>query len=387
MSNKQSTKRFNESGAKIKVIGVGGGGGNAINTMIRQGLSGVEFIAANTDAQALENNLADIKIQLGNELTRGLGAGANPAVAREAALEDTQLITEALDGSDMVFITCGLGGGTGTGAAPIIAQSAKSMGILTVGVVTKPFSFEGKKRRRQAEEGLSELKSQVDTLITIPNQRLLEVATDQMTMLDAFLKVDEVLLSAVRGISDLINIHGMVNVDFADVRTVMSEMGMALMGTGESRGDNRAISAAKNAISSPLLEDVSVDGATGLLINITGSSSMTLFEVNEAATLIQEAAHEDANIIFGSVIDDSMEDTIRVTVIATGFEQPQAQVASQVSSGVTLTSSRQEASQMNMVNLQEDTQEDRPFVGRSDRRPRSSQDYEVPAFLRKQLDH
>jgi len=319
-NNQHSPIGSSPLGAKIKVVGVGGGGGNAVNTMIRQGLKGVEFISGNTDAQALANNLAPSKLQLGQALTKGLGAGANPAVAKEAALEDSQIITEALDGADMVFVTCGLGGGTGTGAAPVIAQIAKSMGILTVGVVTKPFSFEGKRRRRQAEEGLIEMKQHVDTLITIPNQRLLEIANNQTTMLDAFLKVDEVLLSAVKGISDLINIHGMVNVDFADVRTVMSEKGMALMGTGESRGDNRAMVAAQNAIASPLLEDVSINGATGILINITGSSSMTLYEVNTAATLVQEAAHEDANIIFGNVIDDSMGDVLRVTVIATGFE-------------------------------------------------------------------
>ncbi len=321
MSKKVELVQADTLGAKIKVIGVGGGGGNAVNTMIRGGLTGVEFITANTDAQALKANLASTKLQLGTALTKGLGAGANPEVAREAAMADTQMISELLDGSDMVFITCGLGGGTGTGAGPVIAQIAKSMGILTVGVVTKPFQFEGKRRRRQADEGLTQMKESVDTLITIPNQRLMTLATEQMTFLDAFQKVDEVLLSAVKGISDLINVHGMVNVDFADVRTVMSEMGMALMGTGEARGDSRAVIAAQNAINSPLLEDVSIDGATGILINITGTSSMTLYEVNAAATLIQESAHEDANIIFGSVIDDSLGDKIRVTVIATGFHK------------------------------------------------------------------
>lgn len=393
MSKKSSQNQNNMmEGAKIKVIGVGGGGGNAINTMIREGLSGVEFIAANTDAQALENNLAENTVQLGQSLTRGLGAGANPAIAREAALEDSQDLTEHLDGSDMVFITCGLGGGTGTGAAPVIAQLAKNMGILTVGVVTKPFMFEGKKRRRQAEEGLQEMKEHVDTLITIPNQRLMEVATDQMTMLDAFLKVDEVLLSAVRGISDLINIHGMVNVDFADVRTVMSEMGMALMGSGEARGDNRAVVAARNAISSPLLEDVSIEGATGLLINISGTSSMTLYEVNAAATLIQEAAHEDANIIFGSVIDDSLEDRIRVTVIATGFQREEAQ--EQVRAPAAQRDLRADAQPVNLTAMDQ-PQSRGEGLGRKDSqssRPRRSMPmfeedrYEVPAFLRKQLD-
>jgi len=400
MSKKANEMDYSTLGAKIKVFGVGGGGGNAINTMIRQGLKGVEFIAANTDAQALNNNLADTKLQLGAGLTKGLGAGANPAVAREAAIEDSQAISETLDGADMVFVTCGLGGGTGTGAAPVIAKTAKTMGILTVGVVTKPFSFEGKRRRRQAEEGLQEMKENVDTLITIPNQRLLEVATDQMTMLDAFLKVDEVLLSAVKGISDLINIHGMVNVDFADVRTVMSEMGMALMGTGESRGDNRAVTAAKNAISSPLLEDVSVDGATGILINITGASNMTLFEVNAAATLIQEAAHEDANIIFGSVIDDTMGDTLRVTVIATGFQQVQSQVGMGRSQAQSLSAPRSEAQPLNLAVMSSgfeprpaphrtSSQSDSPFGGSPMRGKRTTplfedDRYEVPTFLRNQ---
>lgn len=375
-------------GAKIKVFGVGGGGGNAVNTMIENGLTGVEFVAANTDAQALENNLADHKIQLGHTLTKGLGAGANPQIAKEAALEDSQIISEHLDGADMVFVTCGLGGGTGTGAAPVIAQLAKDMGILTVGVVTKPFGFEGKRRRRQAEEGLAEMRDQVDTLITIPNQRLMELATNQMTMLDAFHKVDEVLLAAVKGISDLINIHGMVNVDFADVRTVMSEKGMALMGTGEARGDNRASIAAQNAIASPLLEDVSVEGATGILINITGTSSMTLFEVNAAATLIQEAAHEDANIIFGSVIDESMGDAIRLTVIATGFESA-ASVTTNQQTGLGMAPvQRAEASQpLNLAVM--DEPRNAPSAPRRERRSVNVGDenrFDVPTFLRKQLD-
>lgn len=393
MSRKVDVVDMDMLGAKIKVIGVGGGGGNAVNTMIAEGLSGVEFIAANTDAQALKATLAPNKIQLGASLTKGLGAGANPAVAREAALQDSQIISEILDGSDMCFVTCGLGGGTGTGAAPVIAQIAKSMGILTVGVVTKPFQFEGKRRRQQAEEGLAQMKENVDTLITIPNQRLLTLATDQLTLIDAFRKVDHVLLSAVKGISDLINIHGMVNVDFADVRTVMSEMGMALMGTGEARGDNRAIIAAQNAISSPLLEDVSIEGATGILINITGTSSMTLYEVNAAATLIQEAAHDEANIIFGSVIDDTLGDKLRVTVIATGFNRKieskienlrsipvvGKEVAPQV---------RAEASQP--VNLAMPEQP-APVLGNNGRQRRGmplfeDESFEVPAYLRKQLE-
>ena len=309
------------SNAVIKVIGVGGAGGNAINTMIEQGLSGVEFIAANTDVQALQSNLAPVKIQLGRELTKGLGAGANPEVGRDAALEDKAIIQEVLSGADMVFVTAGTGGGTGTGAAPIIAQVARELGALTVGVVTKPFSFEGKRRKTHSEQGIQSLKASVDTLITIPNQRLLSIAPPQMSMLDGFKLADEVLLNAVKGISDIINIPGRVNVDFADVRTIMSEMGMALMGIGTATGQSRAVEAARAAINSPLLEDVDIEGATGILINITGNSEMTLHEISEASTLIQEAVHEDANIIFGSVVDESMGDTLRVTVIATGFDQ------------------------------------------------------------------
>jgi cell division protein FtsZ len=307
--------------AVIKVIGVGGAGGNAINTMIRAGITGVEFIAANTDIQSLKNNLAPIKIQLGRELTKGLGAGANPDVGRDAALEDKAIIQEVVSGADMVFITGGLGGGTGTGAAPIIAQVAREMGALTVGVVTKPFTFEGKKRRNHADGGMQNLRNAVDTLITIPNQRLLSIAPANMPLLDAFKLADEVLLNAVKGINDIINVPGLVNADFADVRTTMSEMGMALMGTGIASGANRAQEAARLAINSPLLEDVDIEGATGLLINITGPASMTMQEYAEAATLIQEAAHEDANVIVGCVIDDTLQDSIRVTVIATGFDR------------------------------------------------------------------
>ena len=307
--------------AKIKVVGVGGGGGNVIQTMIKSGLEGVEFIVANTDAQALRNNQATVKIQLGAQLTKGLGAGANPEVGRQAAMEDEAALAQCLQDADMVFITAGMGGGTGTGAAPIIAKVAKACGALTVGVVTKPFSFEGKKRARYADGGIEALQDEVDTLITIPNDRLLSVSGKDMPMVDAFKNAAQVLLQAVRGISDLITIPGLINLDFADVRTVMQEMGMALMGTGYGRGENRAIEAAKQAISSPLLENVSIAGATGVLINITGASNMTLFEVNEASKLIQEEAHEDANIIFGAVIDDTMEDDLRITVIATGFNK------------------------------------------------------------------
>lgn len=308
----------NELSARIKVFGVGGGGNNAVNTMINSGLSGAEFIVANTDAQALKASVAGIKIQLGEKVTKGLGAGANPEIGRQSAIEDIDRIREILDGSDMVFVTAGLGGGTGTGAAPVIAKVAKEMGALTVAVVTKPFLFEGNKRMRQAEEGLKELKSMVDTVITIPNQRLLAFA-GKSSVLDAFKKVDEVLLQAVKGISDLINIHGLVNVDFADVKTIMSEMGMALMGTGMAEGENRALDAAQKAISSPLLEDISIEGAKGLLINVAGGPDMTLFDVNEAAEKIRSEAHPDANIIFGAVIDESLADKMMLTVIATGF--------------------------------------------------------------------
>ncbi len=320
-NNKFEEKKKFISNAVIKVIGVGGGGGNALNTMIESGLTGVEFIAANTDVQALQANLAPIKIQLGKELTKGLGAGANPETGRNAALEDKAILQEVLGGADMVFVTGGMGGGTGTGAAPIIAQVAREMGALTVGVVTKPFGFEGKRRKQQSELGIQSLRQSVDTLITIPNQRLLSIAPPDMSMLEGFKLADEVLLNAVKGISDIINIPGRVNVDFADVKTIMSEMGMALMGIGTGHGPNRAAEAARTAINSPLLEDIDIEGATGILINITGTSSMTLHEISEASTLIQEAAHEDANIIFGAVIDESMGDSIRVTVIATGFDQ------------------------------------------------------------------
>ena len=307
--------------ARITVIGVGGGGGNALNTMIRSGLSGVEFIAANTDAQALEHNKAMVKVQLGAEVTRGLGCGANPDRGRASALEARERLREILEGSDMVFVTAGMGGGTGTGAAPIVAEVAREVGALTVGVVTKPFPFEGKVRMRHGESGLKQLHGVVDTLITIPNQRLLALAGKQTGMQDAFKLADDVLLNAVRGISDLITVHGLINLDFADVRTVMNEAGVAMMGTGIGRGDNRAVDASQLAISSPLLGDVSIDGARGVLINITGGSDMTLFEVNEASMLVQESAHEDANIIFGAVIDDEVpEGELRVTVIATGLE-------------------------------------------------------------------
>ncbi|MEZ4364814.1 MAG: cell division protein FtsZ [Kofleriaceae bacterium] len=307
--------------AKILVIGVGGGGGNAVNTMIAGNLDGVEFVVANTDLQALEANMAPHKIRLGNALTKGLGAGANPEVGRKSAEESMQQIADCIAGADMVFVTAGMGGGTGTGAAPVIAQVARDCGALTVGVVTKPFGFEGKKRSRQAMDGISRLEAAVDTLIVIPNNRLLSLVGNNTSMVDAFRKADSVLLNAVQGISDLMTVPGLINVDFADVRTIMSDMGRALMGTGIGEGKRRAIEAAEMAISSPLLEDVNIEGATGILINITGGPDLTLHEVNEASSLVQNAAHEDANIIFGSVIDPNLTDEVRITVIATGFDR------------------------------------------------------------------
>ena len=316
----------NKQAAKIRVVGVGGAGCNAVNTMIMAKLERVDFIAANTDVQALAANKAPIRMQIGQTLTKGLGAGANPEMGREAALESRDQIAAALEGADMVFVTAGMGGGTGTGAAPIIADIAKSLGCLTVGVVTKPFHFEGNKRRKQAEQGLMELKAAVDTLITIPNQRLLTLSTEPMPLLETFKRADEVLLNAVQGISDLIQYHGYINVDFADVKTIMSDKGMALMGTGRSAGDKRALHAMQQAISSPLLEDISIDGATGLLINITGGREMTLQEVNEALTLVHDAADPEAEIIFGSLIDDQIQDEVKITIIATGFVQRDTKV-------------------------------------------------------------
>src|SRR5579885_79496 len=306
-------------GAKIKVVGVGGSGCNAVNTMIRLGLQGVEFITANTDKQALDASLATTKLPIGQELTKGLGAGANPEIGRKAALEDYAKISEILAGADMVFVTAGMGGGTGTGAAPVFAKIAKEVCALTVGVVTKPFGFEGKKRMKHAEMGIAWLNESVDSLIMIPNQRLLSIAGATLSMLDAFKKADEVLLNAVQGISDLINHTGLINSDFADVKTIMQNKGLALMGIGYGEGEHRAVEAATSAISSPLLEDVSINGATGIIINITGGSNLKIHEGNEATTLIMEAAHEDAEIIFGTVIDEALKDAVKVTVIATGL--------------------------------------------------------------------
>jgi cell division protein FtsZ len=311
--------------AKIRVVGVGGGGCNAINTMIDCAPDGVEFIAANTDAQALGLSKARMRLQLGTQLTRGLGAGANPQVGRDAALEDVEKIREVLQGADMVFVTAGMGGGTGTGAAPVISEVARQMGALSVAVVTKPFSFEGGKRIRQAEEGLRELRKVCDTLIVIPNQRLLGVVDRNTPLTQAFKVVDDILRQAVQGIADLIVVPGLVNVDFADVRAVMSHMGRAVMGMGTSKGEKRAVQAAYQAISSPLLEDTSIEGAKGVLINITGGPDLTLYDVTEASSIIQEAADPEANIIFGSVVNEQLSDEVVVTVIATGFEKEPVQ--------------------------------------------------------------
>ncbi len=315
-------------GATIKVVGIGGGGGNAVATMASGKLKGVEFILANTDRQSLYKNNVSRKIQLGSELTKGLGAGSDPEIGKRACLESVEDIKKILAGADMVFITAGMGGGTGTGGAPIVAKIARELGVLTVGVVTKPFLFEGKKRCLNAHEGIQELKKNVDTLIVIPNQKLLDISCGKTPLLDAFKKADEVLLNAVEGISSLINVNGLINLDFADVKTVMHNKGLALMGMGVASGDRRAIQASNQAISSPLLENVSIDGATGIIINITGSKNLSLHEINEASTFITEAASENADIIFGAVIDDTLKEHIKVTVIATGFESGTSHIRS-----------------------------------------------------------
>ena len=387
------------SGANLKVVGIGGGGCNAVNTMIKAGLSGVEFVGANTDGQALAGCGAPIKIQLGTKLTKGLGAGANPEIGRNAVLEDKDRIREVLMGADMVFITAGLGGGTGTGGAPILAAIARDVGALTVAVVTKPFLFEGKKRQRQAEEGLKELRKCVDTLITIPNQRLLNLAGRDMSLLETFRKADEVLLQAVQGISDLITVNGLINLDFADVRTVMSEMGLALMGTGAASGENRAIEAAQRAISSPLLEDITISGARGILINITGGTDLTLYEVNEASTLVQEEAHEEANIIFGAVIDETLKEEMRVTVIATGFGRaeemeeriPESRVAPPEREKTVVSFTRRENNRDIPTFIRQEKPVEVQEKQAKSARGRMSvnlkeEEYDIPTFLRKQAD-
>jgi cell division protein FtsZ len=359
------------TGARIKVIGVGGGGGNAVNHMIEAGIEGIEFLVANTDLQALKKSQAPIKLQLGAKLTKGLGAGADPEIGRDAALEDTEKIIEALEGADMVFVTVGLGGGTGTGGAPIIASLAAELGALTVAVVTKPFPFEGRHRMRQAEAGLAELRSVVDTLITIPNERLKQTADRTMTLADSFRMADDVLRQAVQGISDLITVPGFINVDFADVKSIMKGMGMALMGTGHAVGESRALEATQKAISSPLLEEASIEGAKGVLVNITGGTDLTLFEVDEAMQIIHNAADPDANIIFGTVPDERLQNEMKITVIATGFEREK--VGENLHNFPVRPNGGAPAPT-------------RPGGGPSAPPSRPVEDFDVPAFIRKKVD-
>ena len=408
--------------ADIKVLGVGGGGGNAVDNMIMSGLEGVDFIVANTDAQDLNASQAPFRIQLGSRMTKGLGAGANPDIGRSAAVEDAEQISELISGADMVFVTAGMGGGTGTGGAPVVAQLAREAGALVIGVATKPFSFEGKKKMRVAEEGLEKLRENVDALITIPNQRLLNTVCKETTAVDAFKKADDVLLQAVRSISDLINVHGQINLDFQDVKTVMGNTGMALMGTGMASGENRALEAAQKAIASPLLEDLSIQGARGVIINIAAATEVTLHEISEAATLIQEEAHEDAEVIWGVVLDDSLNENLRVTVIATGFDSVQRSVSSVKGPGLGLAGkypigsrrnnldrpafqARQEeglsldhkyetvdfdrtANQVTPLDdIQDLPQMMKKVVGSSEGEFEGGvDDYDIPAFIRRQLD-
>jgi cell division protein FtsZ len=362
------------TGARIKVIGIGGGGGNAVNRMIEAGIEGIEFLVANTDLQALKRSHAPIKIQLGGKLTKGLGAGANPMIGREAALEDTEKIIEVLEGADMVFVTTGLGGGTGTGAAPIIASLASELNALTVAVVTKPFLFEGKRRMQQAEQGLRELRESVDTVITIPNERLLHTVERGMTLADSFRVADDVLRQAVQGISDLITVPGLINLDFADVKAIMSGMGLALMGVGRSTGERRAMEATQQAISSPLLEEATIEGAKGVLINITGGPDLTLFEVNEASSIIRESADEEANIIFGAVIDENMTDEMKITVVATGFDKESFDT-NPIIQGVPMGNSAPRYQARSLDDFP------RPNLGSG-----RSDDLDVPTFIRKKAD-
>ena len=393
-------------GARIKVLGVGGGGSNAVNRMVRSGLDGVEYIVVNTDAQALRHNAAPLCLQIGAKLTKGLGAGADPTVGRQAALEDTEQIISALDGADMVFVTTGLGGGTGTGAAPVIANLASELGALTVAVVTKPFLFEGRRRTVQAERGLEELRDCVDSVITIPNERLLATIDRSTTMSDAFAAADDVLRQAIQGISDLILVPGLINLDFADVTTIMSGMGLAIMGTGVGHGETKAVDAATTAVSSPLLEDASVDGARGVIINVTGGPDLSLIEVNEATSIIHAAAHEDANIIFGAVIDPAMAGQVKITVIATGFDREGAEPATARATATTpidlqqyaswqqeepldrADSTRFTVSRRPLVELPLPASVDTDEAGETllDAGVASEPDLDVPAFLRQQAE-
>jgi cell division protein FtsZ len=362
------------TGARIKVIGVGGGGGNAVNRMIEAGIEGIEFLVANTDLQALKRSRAPIKIQLGGKLTKGLGAGADPIVGRNAALEDTEKIIEVLEGADMVFVTTGLGGGTGTGAAPIIASLATELNALTVAVVTKPFHFEGRRRMQQSDQGLRELRECVDTVITIPNERLLHTVERGVSLADSFKVADDVLRQAVQGISDLITVPGLINLDFADVKAIMQGMGLALMGAGRASGEHRAMEATQQAISSPLLEEATIEGAKGVLINITGGPDLTLYEVNEASSIIREAADEDANIIFGAVIDETMHDEMKITVIATGFDKESAD-SGKIAASAGMSSTQPRYTRTPGDDLQ------RPTVN-----PGRPDDLDVPTFIRKKAD-
>ena len=366
--------------AKIKVIGLGGGGSNAINRMMEARFTGVEFIVANTDVQALRASPAPVKLQLGARLTMGLGAGADPEVGKNAALEDRDQIKKLLEGADMVFVTAGLGGGTGTGSAPIVAATAKEMGILTVAVVTKPFAFEGRRRSQQAETGLAELRGVVDTLIIIPNQRLLAVVDRGTPLVEAFKVADTVLLQAVQGISDLILVPGLINLDFADVRTIMAGMGMALMGAGVGKGEHRALDAAQKAVASPLLDETSIDGARGILINFTGGPDLSLHEVEEAARVVQEAAHEEAHIIFGAVIDPRLQDEVRITVIATGFSE---RMEENQPSGKVVEMQRPSRPG---APASRDWRRRMPSEIRAEGAEPTEEDLDVPAFLRRQAD-
>lgn len=406
----------------IKVVGVGGGGGNAVNNMIISGLEGLDFIVANTDAQDLNASKAPYRVQLGSRMTKGLGAGANPDIGRSAAIEDGDQISELLSGSDMVFVTAGMGGGTGTGGAPVVAQLAREAGALVIGVATKPFSFEGKKKMRVAETGLESLREHVDALITIPNQRLFNTVDKETTAVDAFKKVDDVLLHAVRSISELINVHGHMNLDFQDIKTVMEKTGLALMGTGMANGENRAVEAAQLAISSPLLEDLSIQGARGVIINIAAATQLTLHEIGDAASMIEEEVHDDAEVITGFVIDDSLGENLRVTVIATGFDQVQRTVSPIKGPGLGLAGkypigsrrdnldrptflAHQEESppvtnkyevvdkdrtgnlDLPLDDIQELPQMMKKVVGASDGEFEGGvDDYDIPAFIRRQLD-
>jgi cell division protein FtsZ len=385
-----------DQAAKIKVIGVGGGGGNAVNTMIRCNVEGVEFLAANTDAQALRRSDASMKIQLGGHLTKGLGAGANPEIGRQAAEEDKQRLVEMFEGADMIFVAAGMGGGTGTGAAPIIAAAAKEAGALTVGVVTKPFTREGRQRMQRADAGIAELREVVDSLVVVPNDRLLGLAGKNMSILDAFKPADDVLRQAVQGISDLITTEGLINVDFADVRTVMSNRGMAMMGIGMAEGERRAAEAAHSAISSPLLEEVDISGAMGVLVNISGSSSMTMEEFEEASTIIHEKVHEDANIIVGLVIDENLGEKIKITAIATGFgaaveEQPRvtdvidqrAQTLSQVTSKVDFDVPTHIRNQQPVV---PSSRRSRDVLNQTRDLFVDDEQFDIPTFLRRRVD-